>query len=92
MTADEVVQAIAKTNTITPSGNVRVGDLSYMTPVNSIVGKASELDDVPIRAGSGPTVYLRDIGYAEDSADILTSYALVDGRRIIFSGSLAGSA
>ena len=27
---------------------------------------------------------MRDIGYAEDAADILTSYALVDGRRAVY--------
>ncbi len=84
MSADEVVQAIAKTNTITPSGNVRIGDMAFMAPVNSTVQQPSELDDVPVRSGPGPTVYLRDIGYAEDAADILTSYALVDGRRAVY--------
>jgi hypothetical protein len=29
-------------------------------------------------------VFLRDIGYAEDAADILTSYALVNGRRAVY--------
>jgi multidrug efflux pump subunit AcrB len=84
MSPDEVVQAIARTNTILPSGSVRIGDVNYMTPVNSTVGQATELNDVPIRSGQGPTVYLRDIGYAEDGADILTSYALVDGRRAVY--------
>jgi multidrug efflux pump subunit AcrB len=84
MSPDEVVAAIARTNTILPSGSVRIGDVNYMTPVNSTVGQATELNDVPIRSGPGPTVYLRDIGYAEDGADILTSYALVDGRRTVY--------
>ncbi len=84
MSADDVVQAIARTNTITPSGNVRIGDKAYMAPVNSTVKQPSELNDVPIRSGPGPTVYLRDVGYAEDAADILTSYALVDGRRAVY--------
>ena len=84
MSPDEIVQAIARTNTVTPSGNVRIGDVAFMTPVNSVVRKPAELDDVPIRSGAGPTVYLRDVGYAEDSADILTSYALVDGRRAVY--------
>jgi multidrug efflux pump subunit AcrB len=84
MSADEVVAAIAKTNTLVPSGNVRIGDVNYMTPVNSTVGRAEELNDVPIRSGPGPTVYLRDIGHAEDGADILTNYALVNGRRAVY--------
>jgi multidrug efflux pump subunit AcrB len=84
MSPDEVVAAIARTNTILPSGSVRIADVNYMTPVNSTVREASELNEVPIRSGSEGTVFLRDIGYAEDGADILTSYALVDGRRSVY--------
>ena len=84
MSPDEVVQAIAKTNTLSPSGNVRIADINLMVPVNSTVREATELNDVPVRSGPGPTVYLRDIGYAEDGADILTSYALVNGRRAVY--------
>ena len=84
MSPDDVVQAIAKTNTISPSGSVRIDDKNYLAPVNSTVVEAVELNDVPISSGPGPTVYLRDVGYAEDAADILTSYALVDGARAVY--------
>ena len=84
MSPDDVVQAISKTNTISPSGSVRIDDKNYLAPVNSTVLQAAELNDVPIRSGPGPTVYLRDVGYAEDAADILTSYALVDGARAVY--------
>ena len=84
LSPDDVVQAIAKTNTISPSGSVRIDDKNYLAPVNSTVVQAVELNDVPITTGSGPTVYLRDVGYAEDAADILTSYALVDGARAVY--------
>lgn len=84
MSPDEVVQAIASTNTIAPSGNVRIGDTNRIAPLNSTVKDAAELNNVPLRQGAGPTVFLRDIGYADDSADILTSYALVNGRRAVY--------
>ncbi len=84
MSPDEVVQAIASTNTITPSGNIRIGEVNRIAPVNSIVREAAELNNVPLRQGAGPTVFLRDIGYADDSADILTCYALVNGRRAVY--------
>ena len=84
MSPDDVVQAIAKTNTISPSGSVRIDDKNYLAPVNSTVVQAGELNDVPIKGGPGPAVYLRDVGYAEDAADILTSYALVDGSRAVY--------
>ncbi len=84
LSANDIVEAIAATNTISPSGNVRMGDLNYLAPLNASVRQASELNDVPIRRGSGPTVYLRDVGYAEDAADVLTSYALVNGHRAVY--------
>ena len=84
LSPDDVVQAIAKTNTISPSGSVRIKDTNYLAPVNSTVKEAVELNDVPISSGPGPLVYLRDVGYAEDAADILTSYALVDGNRAVY--------
>ena len=84
MSPDDVVRAIARTNTISPSGSVRIADMNYLAPVNSTVVQAAELNDVPIKTGQGPTVYLRDVGYAEDAADILTSYALVDGARAVY--------
>lgn len=44
------------------------------------MAQATDLNDVPNRTGAGPTVYLRDGGYAENAADILTSHALVAGK------------
>ena len=55
-----------------------------MAAVNSIVPQIKELADLPIRAGSGPTVFVRDIGTVENSSDILTGYALVNGRRTVY--------
>src|SRR3989338_3956443 len=84
MSPQEVVEAVSLGNEITPAGNVRIGDLTLLTPVNSIVSNIQDLASLPIRTGAGPAVYLRDIGSIEDASDILTSYALVDGRRAIY--------
>jgi multidrug efflux pump subunit AcrB len=84
LSADDVVRAVAKGNTITPSGNVRIGDFTRMVPLNSVVPRVSELAKIPIRTGAGPGVFLRDVAYIEDSSDILTSYALVDGKRSVY--------
>src|SRR3989449_3410579 len=80
MSPEEVVKALASGNTILPAGNVRTGDLNRIAPVNSVVPQIQELADLPIRTGSGPTVFIRDVGRVENSTDILTGYALVNGR------------
>jgi multidrug efflux pump subunit AcrB len=84
MSGDEVVQALTLGNVVTPSGNVRIGDFTEMVPVNSVVPNIQELLEIPIRTGSGPTVFLRDVGYVEDASDILTSYALINGKRSVY--------
>src|SRR5881409_1694621 len=48
MSPDEVVAAVAAANTISPSGNVRIGDMIPMVPLNSVVTKVGELERVPI--------------------------------------------
>lgn len=84
LTADEVVEAIALGNTITPAGNVRIGDQTLLTPQNSQVENFRELENVPITLGAGPAVYVRDIANVQLGADITTSYALVNGKRSVY--------
>lgn len=83
MSPDEVVKAVAASNTVTPSGVIRIGDRMPMVPLNSVVTGVKELEAVPLRGGGVP-VFLRDVGSASDSSDIPTSYALVNGRRTVY--------
>src|ERR1700681_294857 len=49
MSPDEVVQALIKGNAISPSGNVRFGEIIPMVPVNSVVSDVRRLGAVPLR-------------------------------------------
>jgi len=84
MAPEEVIQALNTGNTIVPAGNVRTGDLLRLAPINSVVSNIKDLQDLPIRTGAGPTVFLRDVGTIEDSSDIITGYAEVNGRRTVY--------
>src|SRR5215469_2022725 len=84
MSPEEVVQAVSSGNTIIPAGNVSTGNLWRIIPSNAVVANIKDLLDLPIRTGSGPAVYLHDLGTIEDSSDILAGYALVNGRRAIY--------
>jgi multidrug efflux pump subunit AcrB len=84
MSPEEVVAAVTRGNTIAPSGNIRIGDSMPMVPVNSVVTDVKSLGDVPIRSDGTRTVYIHDIGSVEDSADIQTGYALVDGHETVY--------
>ena len=84
MSPEEVIKAVATGNSILPAGNVGTGDLNRIAPMNSVVNNIQELSHLPIRMGAGPAVFLRDIGTVENGTDILTGYALVNGRRTVY--------
>jgi multidrug efflux pump subunit AcrB len=84
MSPDEVVAAIAAANTISPSGNLQLGDKYPMVPLNSVVKNIKDLESVPVRAGNYPAIFVRDVAEVIDGSDIITSYALVNGRRTVY--------
>src|SRR3989440_3354232 len=65
MSPDEVVNAISAANTISPSGNMRIGDSMPIVPTNAVVSDIKDLLEVPIRTGAAQTVFVRDIGTVE---------------------------
>jgi multidrug efflux pump subunit AcrB len=83
ITPDEVVQAVARSNTLSPSGNLPLGDRYPIVPVNSVVRDVRELLSAPVRLGPD-AVFLRDLGTVADAADAPTGYALVNGRRAVY--------
>jgi multidrug efflux pump subunit AcrB len=85
LSPDEVVAAIARGNQITPSGTIALGGKAPMVPVNTVVGgDIKDLENIPIRVGTDPTVYVGDIGYAIDTQDVTTGYGLVNGKRSVY--------
>lgn len=84
LTPDEVVAAIAKANVVSPSGNMNLGDSYPIVPTNAIVTKPSELADVALRSEADGGIYVRDVATVADGSDLVTSYALVNGRRTVY--------
>src|SRR2546427_93069 len=84
MSPDEIVAAITAANIISPSGNMPIKRKYPMVPLNSVVRNIKDLESVPIRTGTYPAIFLRDVGQIIDGSDIITSYALVNGRRTVY--------
>ncbi len=81
---DDVAGAIARANLTIPNGLLRTGDDARIAATNAMVARPAELETVPIRAGAGPTVFVRDIGRVVDDADVVSNIALVNGRRTVY--------
>jgi len=84
LSPDQVVQSLVKFNSITPAGDVSIGDSTYLTPQNSVIENMQDLQSVPLQLGNGPAVYIRDIATVSLGADITTSYALINGKRSVY--------
>jgi multidrug efflux pump subunit AcrB len=84
LSPNNVVQSLLSGNSIEPAGNANIGNYQTLVTTNAPVDQISELLDIPLRTGSGPAVYLRDVGSVADSSDILAGYALVNGKRSVY--------
>ncbi|MCC6288491.1 MAG: efflux RND transporter permease subunit [Chitinophagaceae bacterium] len=84
ITADELVTAIAKNNTILPAGNIRVGDKTVITSSNSVVDNFKELETSTVKNVSGTAILVRDVATVDNGADVTTGYALINGKRSVY--------
>ncbi len=84
LSPDDIVTAMSQANTISPSGNMNLGALYPIVAANAVVKNIKDLEGVALRRHGEDAVFLRDVATVEDGSDIVTSYALVNGRRTVY--------
>jgi multidrug efflux pump subunit AcrB len=84
LTPDQIVESIRLNNQTAPSGNVRVGDINYITPTNNTIKGLGEFEKIPIFKGGVQNLYLGDVATVKDGADVTNGYALVNGKRSVY--------
>ena len=81
---EQVVDALARNNSMTPSGNVRIDSTMYISSVNSQEEKVKDFAEIPILSNGVNTVYVKDVARVEDASDVVVDYALVNGMRSVY--------
>src|SRR5271165_6889127 len=66
LSANDVVTAIGAQNLILPAGTEKIGPLEYFIKLNSSPTQIEDLNNIPIRAGSGTVTYVRDVAHVRD--------------------------
>ncbi len=84
LSPDDIVQAIAKGNPISPSGNMNLDGKYPIVPTNAIVTNVKDLEAVPLKQTDKAAVFIRDVATVSDAADVTTSYALANGKRTVY--------
>jgi multidrug efflux pump subunit AcrB len=84
LSPETVVQALTSGNSIQPAGNADIGTTHTLVTTDSTVTQITDLLSIPLKLGSGASVYIRDVGSVSDSSDLLAGYALLNGKRTIY--------
>ena len=82
LTPQQVIDALAKGNTIIPAGNIYIKDSMPVVANNATVVDIQRLGDIPLKMGQN--VYLRDVATIQDDTDITYGYALVNGKKSVY--------
>src|SRR5690606_34429128 len=84
LTPDQVVEAIRLKKQTEHPGNVRVGDINYLTPTNNTIKNIKNFEKITLFKGGVQNLYLGDVATVKDGADVTTGYALVNGKRSVY--------
>jgi multidrug efflux pump subunit AcrB len=88
LSAQDVANALAGQNLITPVGTEKIGDYEYTLQLNDAPSQIKALGDLPIKAVNGTTVYIRDIANVRDGSPPQTNIVHVNGKRSVLMSVL----
>jgi multidrug efflux pump subunit AcrB len=83
LSGQDVANALAAQNLITPVGSEKIGAFEYAVQLNSAPSKLEELGDMPIKTVDGAMVYVRDVAHVRDGNAPQTNIVHVDGNRSV---------
>jgi multidrug efflux pump subunit AcrB len=83
LSANDVANALAAQNLLTPAGTQKIGSVEYAIQLNNAPREFATLGDMPIFSANGAIVYLRDVAQVRDGAPPQQNIVNVDGGRSV---------
>ena len=83
LSGQDVANALAAQNLITPVGTQKIGEFEYNIQLNNSPLKMEELGDLPIKTVNGAMVYVRDVASVRDGNPPQTNIVHVNGNRSV---------
>ena len=83
LSGNDVANALAAQNLITPAGTQKIGGFEYYIQLNNSPLKIEELANLPIKAVNGAMVYVRDVATVRDGNPPQTNIVHVNGNRSV---------
>ena len=83
LSGQDVANALAAQNLITPIGTQKIGGFEYNLQLNNSPLRIEELGDLPIKTINGAMVYIRDVASVRDGNPPQTNIVHVNGNRSV---------
>ncbi|WP_063571484.1 MULTISPECIES: efflux RND transporter permease subunit [Luteibacter] len=83
LSAQDVANALAAQNLITPVGTQKIGRYEYTLQLNNAPSDINELGNLPIKSVNGATVFVRDVAHVRDGSPPQTNIVHVNGDRSV---------
>src|SRR6187431_93100 len=83
LSGQDVANALAAQNLITPVGTQKIGSFEYAINLNNSPSAIEDLGRLPIRLTDGAMVYLRDVAHVRDGNSPQTNIVHVAGNRSV---------
>ncbi len=92
LSANDVANALAAQNLITPVGTQKIGAFEYTLQLNNAPSAIDDLGDLPVKVVNGSTIYIRDVAHVRDGNAPQTNIVHVDGSRSVLMSVLKNGA
>ncbi|MCS6766288.1 MAG: efflux RND transporter permease subunit [Candidatus Protistobacter heckmanni] len=83
LSGQDVANALAAQNLLTPVGTQKVGQYEYTIQLNSAPADIAALGRLPIKMVNGAMVYVRDVAQVRDGSAVQTNIVHVEGGRSV---------
>jgi multidrug efflux pump subunit AcrB len=83
LSAEDVENALASQNLITPVGTEKIGNYEYTVQLNDAPETIAAIANMPVKSANGTTVYMRDVADVIDGAPPQPNIVHVEGKRSV---------
>ena len=83
LSGQDVANALASQNLITPVGTEKIGTFEYAINLNNATPLIKMMGDLPIKTVNGAMVYIRDVAQVRDGSPPQQNIVHVDGNRSV---------
>nr|MEA2799094.1 hypothetical protein [Phenylobacterium sp.] len=92
LSANDVVNALAVQNQITPVGTQKIGTFDYTVNLNNSPETIAAFNDLPVKTVNGAVIYMRDVAYVHNGSPPQTNVVHVDGKSAVLLSIIKGGA